>query len=513
MALAAEPDHAITVVDLGLELDDEARQITSTLATLVPDEWDESAVARIATQPTGMGRSSLPEKRSYGSLFPFADGGQLSGLLAEGEANQAAVSGAYGGFSTVWGAQVMPFTEGVLRRWPFAPSVMARHYKSVLRQIPFAGHEDDLADVFPLHVAPKPLPALSARSLLTLGNYERNKQKLAELGLTMGRARLAMDAPPCTRCGLCMTGCPYGLVYSAAHTFDELRRRGRVTYRSGLLVHRIEERADEVVVHATERDGVSSVTFNADRVFVACGGVGTTRLVLNSLGTAGAEVSLQESRQFAVPFLSRRPTPDPRGLRDFTLNQFNAAVSFDDDGVDVSVIHFYSYNPALLAALPGPLRQRWGAWLAGPALSRLTVALGYLPGWHSPAIRLRMTDPRSSSLGPLTLSEESPPDGELFTQIVRRLRRAAPLLDLWPVTRAAFVSGPAKSYHFGGTFPHARRGHGGRFSTDRLGRLHDWRRVHLVDGSVLPDIPATTFTLTVMANAHRIAAEVVRNGR
>jgi choline dehydrogenase-like flavoprotein len=31
-----------------------------------------------------------------------------------------------------------------------------------------------------------------------------------------------------------------------------------------------------------------------------------------------------------------------------------------------------------------------------------------------------------------------------------------------------------------------------------------------VDGAVLPDIPATTFTLTVMANARRIAVEAMK---
>jgi choline dehydrogenase-like flavoprotein len=31
-------------------------------------------------------------------------------------------------------------------------------------------------------------------------------------------------------------------------------------------------------------------------------------------------------------------------------------------------------------------------------------------------------------------------------------------------------------------------------------------RVHLVDASVLPSIPATSITFSVMANAHRIAS-------
>jgi choline dehydrogenase-like flavoprotein len=68
------------------------------------------------------------------------------------------------------------------------------------------------------------------------------------------------------------------------------------------------------------------------------------------------------------------------------------------------------------------------------------------------------------------------------------------------------VSAAAKSYHFGGSFPH-----GGRASdlgTDRLGRLPNWSNIHLIDASVFPTVPATTFTLTIMANAHRIASEL-----
>jgi choline dehydrogenase-like flavoprotein len=68
------------------------------------------------------------------------------------------------------------------------------------------------------------------------------------------------------------------------------------------------------------------------------------------------------------------------------------------------------------------------------------------------------------------------------------------------------VAAPGKSYHFGGSFPHAVSREG-TFSSDRLGRVGDWQRIHLVDAAVFPTIPATTFTLTVMANAHRIASE------
>jgi len=64
-----------------------------------------------------------------------------------------------------------------------------------------------------------------------------------------------------------------------------------------------------------------------------------------------------------------------------------------------------------------------------------------------------------------------------------------------------------KSYHFGGTFPHTKGGVSAALGSDRLGRVRSWQRIHVVDASVFPTIPAMTFTLTIMANAHRIASE------
>lgn len=52
----------------------------------------------------------------------------------------------------------------------------------------------------------------------------------------------------------------------------------------------------------------------------------------------------------------------------------------------------------------------------------------------------------------------------------------------------------------------------GEAETVTLGRLPAWRRVHLVDASVFPSIPASTITYTVMASAHRIAHEAARLG-
>jgi choline dehydrogenase-like flavoprotein len=51
----------------------------------------------------------------------------------------------------------------------------------------------------------------------------------------------------------------------------------------------------------------------------------------------------------------------------------------------------------------------------------------------------------------------------------------------------------------------------GPFQTDLLGRPTGFSQVHVVDASVFPSLPATTITLSVMANAHRIGSAALES--
>ena len=282
---------------------------------------------------------------------------------------------------------------------------------------------------------------------------------------------------------------------------------------SGFLATRVEEDGNRATVTATELATGEYRRFTADRIFLACGGIGTARLAMGSLGLFDRKTQVQESRQFVVPFLSR-PTPtDPRVSDDFTLNQFNMAVSLDSVDLEISQLHFYPYNPAFSDALPRALKSPRAEAVRSQLFRRLSVALGYLPSWRAPGFAMTVHRPASqNALPPMTLEavRSSFLTNSMLRAIVQRLLAAAPALDLWPLIPMLRVTAPGKSYHWGGVFPHRAGASESTFSSDSLGRVRPWRRVHLVDASVFPSIPATTFTLTVMANAHRIAASSIR---
>jgi ferredoxin len=509
LALSHRENLQITVVDIGLQLESDRKQLIEALASSSPDEWDERAIEVISKQHVAARNSGVPEKRVFGSDYPFRNVGQLGGLTTVNGAAASLVSSAYGGFSNVWGAQVMPFTTAAFESWPVNAATMNRHYEAILRHIPFAGEEDDLAARFPLMRPPAPLPSMSARSLSVLNAYEEHKSRLNDRGITLGKARLAFDAEKCIRCAMCMTGCPYGLIYSAAQTFDALRRVSRVTFHSGFLAVKITEEANRVAVITREIATGRMRRFEADRVYVACGAIGTTRLVANSLGVFDVELPMLESRQFVLPLLSLRATEDPRNARDFALNQFNMIVAPDGGSVDISTLHFYTFNSAFVNGLPSLLRARYAEWLQVQILRRLTVAFGYLPSWNSPRLRAHVGS-RSNhlELPDFRISSEAPPPGQrqMLHAVLLRLMQAGRILDLYPLIPMFRLSAATKSYHWGGSFPHTADRHT-VFSSDTLGRVGSWGRTHLVDASVFPTVPAMTFGLTVMANAHRIASE------
>ena len=509
LALSHRENLKITVIDIGLQLEADREQLVATLASSSPEHWDEHTVELISKQPVASRNPGVPEKRVFGSDYPFRNVGQLGGLTSVNGANTSLISPAYGGFSNVWGSQIMPFTPAAFESWPVTAATMRCHYEAILHQIPFAGEEDDLAARFPLMRPPAPLPSMSPRSLRVLRAYEKHRSRLNDRGITIGRARLALDAEKCIRCGMCMTGCPYGLIYSTAQTFDALRRAGRVTFYGGFMALTVEEEANQAAVIAKEITTGRMRRFGADRVYVACGAMGTTRVVANSLGLFDVDLLMLESRQFVLPLLSLHATEDPRNKHDFTLNQFNVIVAPNGGSADISTLHFYTYNPAFIAGLPSVLRARSAERLQAQLLRRLTVALGYLPSWNSSRLRLHIGS-RSNhpELPDFQISSEAPPPGQsqMLRTVLLRLVRSARMLDLYPLVPMLRLSAAGKSYHWGGSFPHVAE-RPNIYSSDRLGRIGTWERIHIVDASVFPTVPAMTFGLTVMANAHRIASE------
>jgi choline dehydrogenase-like flavoprotein len=177
-----------------------------------------------------------------------------------------------------------------------------------------------------------------------------------------------------------------------------------------------------------------------------------------------------------------------------------------DPEVDPHLVHtqIYTYNDTYA----GDIRRRFGllAGVAKPIVEllsrRLIVAQTFLHSDSSPSLDVRI----EGTPGQERLAFRAQPNDRTAAVLKRasdRLAQVARLAGMIALTPLVRLNPLGSSFHCGGTFP--MRGNPNKAETDVLGRPAGFRRVHLIDSSVFPSIPASTITFSVMANAHRIA--------
>ena len=494
------------VVDGGRRLEPDREQALQQ--ALRPDGLDPAFVRELERSfPVDV--DLLPLKPAFGSLFPYAVGEPRLPIRADGAG--VVPSLALGGLSNVWGGAVLPYRERDLAGWPIAVDGLAPYYRSTFEFVPLAGERDGLEERFPLYGEPRPLkPTAQVEGLL-----ERLRETSADLrrvGVVWGRSRLAVSAATgalgtaCAYTGLCMYGCPHGSIYNSAATLSRLAADGRLDYRPGWVVGRLEEKNGSVRVRMSALEGGGSETVAAERVFLGCGAVESTRLVLESLEEHDRPVPLLESSYFTLPLLSfRRRGRVGRGLGGNTLAQI--FFELDDPELSASGVHLqvYGYNDLMLRAVAARLRfpERQAQRLLQPLLGRLLYGQGYLHSDDSPSLSLELVREGSGSVLVVSPGAGAEAAGRAAA-VVRKLSSLRRLTGIRPLASMLRVWPQGKGFHVGGSLPMRHRP--GELESDVLGRPTGLRRVHVVDAAVLPSLPATTITLSVMANAQRIAA-------
>ena len=507
-----EKGEKVTMLDAGLELESSRRTALVNLKSAPLTSWTKESAdfLRDGVETT---RDGIPMKLAYGSDFAYRD---PTGHPIAADGAYGKPSFARGGLSNVWGASVLPYRTEDMSNWPITAGDLAPHYRAALAMMPFAGRHDGLEEQFPLyHDDPGELAGSSQAEAL-LRDLELNASQLSARGLRFGASRLAVQAkgaggkPGCVHCGMCLYGCPYEYIYNSAHTLERLRGNSAFTYRPGVVVEKLEEVSSQVEVTARNLDGAGNLQMRADKVFVACGVLSTARIMLTSLEAYGQPVHALDNCYFLLPLMRYRSRPEALGERLHTLAQVFIEVLDPAIGPRRAHLQVYTYNELLgeeMARMMGPLR---GAlpMIKRSVLGRLLLIQGYLHSDLSARIRLVLKRGSAGASPSLSLSgEPNPKTGPALGALRRRLWSERGAMKAAPISPMLRVGLPGRGFHTGGTFP--MRANPGPFEVDLLGRPYGFTRVHLVDASVFPSLPATTITLSVMANAHRIGTAAI----
>lgn len=470
----------VLMLDVGKTLEPERAAAAAKLAAREPEAWAPGEAAALA----GEARTDAKRpKLVFGSDYAYASPAEAR---VDQDGTNVLVSHARGGLSAVWGAAMLPNPEGEFDGWPLGFAELEPHYAATAALVGVT------ADAKP-----------SDRARRLLARHAGNAATLGRRGLSSQPARLALDVARCRSVGLCLSGCPYGAVWSSERLLEALLPRAGFSYARGVRVRRLVPTGEASVVEADQ-----GRTFRAPKVYLAAGALSSARIAAESLGLYDTPLPMLYQPYFLAPFLALGGGGDPEPERLHTLAQLFLGLS--DPAVSRRRVHLqlYTYSGHIRAAVDdalGPLgRLVPGARRA--LLSRLCAIQGYLHSEEGGTVW--MTLRAAADGGPAEARLTAPPQAKRKAAVARVLRallaarRDLGGLVLAPLTRHGL---PGDGSHVGGTFPMSARPVG--VQTDSLGRLARLPGVHLVDGAVLPSIPATTFTFTVMANARRIALE------
>jgi len=495
----------VVMLDAGLELEPERAQIARRLAAQPPVKW-AAADRAILKSAIVANASGLANKLAFGSNYPYAETEEKIPWTGRGVG--LCPSLALGGFSNVWGAAMLPNRDEDMADWPVKNAELAPHYRAVLGFTGLAAQRDDLEELFPLHSERIQALPPSRQAELFLGNLQRHREYLRGLGWRFGRARVAVRAaagpqgPGCNRCALCMSGCPYGCIYNAADTVREMRQGKKLSYQRDVIVTKLREEAGKVFIEGFHRRTRAPLKFEAARVYLAPGVIPTAQILLRSQNDYDQPLTLRDSQYFLFPIVMARRTRDARAEALYTLSQIFIELNQPDISRHTVHLQIYTYSDIIGAAV----RKTLGVLESfAPHLEdRLLVVQGFLHSSESQ--HMEMTLRRDGPGDRLNVDAvPNPKSRRIVRKVMRELFEQAVKLRGLVLPPMLQFEKPGRGYHSGGSLP--MRPQPGKFESDVLGRPHGWANVHVVDASVLPSIPATTITFSVMANAHRIGWE------
>jgi choline dehydrogenase-like flavoprotein len=244
---------------------------------------------------------------------------------------------------------------------------------------------------------------------------------------------------------------------------------------------------------------------------LAAGTLGTARIVLRSLARYDTPVPLVSNPHVYVPCLHLAWIGRPLEPRRHSLTQ--AGIIFDPRGGEGRLVYgeVHVYGSLLTFKLAResklPLRQALG--IVRELLSALVILVLEHGDEPSPAKACTL---RRAAGGADVLRVDWRPDASSERRRRRAesgLLRCARALGCIPIGRVD--PGPGSSIHYAGTLPISLEDR--PLTVDPACRLRGARGVFLADGSVLPRLPAKPLTLTLMANARRVACGLLRELR
>ncbi len=358
-----------------------------------------------------------------------------------------------------------------------------------------------------------PLP-LDSNAETILRRYQAKEARYQASGIFLGQSLLAMlsqnvdgrKANPQTDMDFWADA--GRSVYRPRYTIEKLKSRPNFTHLTGRLAQRFLPGEDGVTLECRNLDSGAAEAVSARKLLLAAGAINSGRLALASSRDYQSRLPILCNPNHWVAAINLSMLGKPARDRRHSLSQLTVLMRAECDGPDYVLAQIYSYRSLLLFRLLKdiPLPPKQGLLflrLLATAFTCVNIHFPDRPG----ADRWLQLEARESGDVLRASTGYSAAETAWVQRHERRMLRFLAGLRCIPMGVNKPLHGA--SIHYAGTLPYASEDR--PYTTTPDGRLRHAPNVYVADGSSWRFMPAKGLTLTLMANARRVAAQALQD--
>lgn len=420
----------------------------------------------------------------------------------------AITSYAKGGLANAWGSGLMRFSSDEFSGLPITLEDLVPYYEKLEKEIGVSGKNDDLSLFFGyLDHLQEPLNS-SKKTLKIYSKYNKNKKLLNKKNIFLGTPRIGVSQnkfdvrDKCKYDNLEFWQPNHSSLYTPSMTLDKLISQNLVDYKSGVFIDRWEKQGDTIKVIGFEVETKKEVAFITKKLILASGTLNTSRIVLKSRKDYETKLNFLDNPAIQFPIFFPSYIGQRLETESFGLTQLN--LFYKSEILNKNVI-------GAIVELTSPLRNEFLDKFPFSFKSNIDCIKYMLPSMMAVQIFLP-SDKRLA--GKLSLKKdgnieivgnELNVDDELIAEATSKLTNIGLLTHKSLAVKISHGNG----IHYGGTLP-MNSNPLTPYETTIDGELAENKNIYIVDGSTFKVIPATNYSLSVMANSMRITQKMVK---
>jgi hypothetical protein len=418
----------------------------------------------------------------------------------------------YGGLGAGWGLGSYVYSPEELRKSGLDPTEMNPAYQTIADRIGISAGNDEIRSYLVGDLRNIQPPLKMDNSVTKMAEaYKKNKPFFEKNRIKFGSPSMAIltrdlsDRKATSYHDMDFYSDIGRSAWRSWYTIDSLKSKPNFRYLDKQLVLKFAENDEKTIVSSKNIETGEISDFYCSKVILTAGPLGSARIVLRSLNGRINRLPLLCNPYTYMPCIHLKMLGTP--LDRYKTSMAQAMMVYDVSGNhdDLVSLALYTYRSLMLFKLikEAPLNFSDGRGIMQYLQSAFIIAGIFHPDSYSTDKYLELHPDSSSYTGDHLFANYKLSGSELETIKIREkvLRRAFKKLGCYPIKR--MDPGYGSSIHYAGTLPFNDEGKPGTLT--RSGKLHGFTNVFVADGSGFSYLPAKGITLSLMANAHRIA--------